>query len=302
MARLVSVLLLVPGCARGGASGGAAGGGPLEEARALVERGEAEAALVRLRDAPAEDPDALYWQGRAHALKAERAPAPAGEFKPEELTAVELFERTLARRPDHAGAHLALARVLSPHALRRHAPPAAGKGALDAGRSGADAEPAPGVDFSVDRVLRAYEMAMAADARGLGPVEGLIAFATAVERLDAAEAAYRELVKRQGESPDPLVRYGDFLRHRRQDGARAIEQYRQALIWKPDDDGIRARVADIYLARGSEYFAQKHWAMADAEFRAAEKFVTDRSSAQGQALAAFQAKLKQIRAPQGASR
>ena len=39
--------------------------------------------------------------------------------------------------------------------------------------------------------------------------------------------------------PEPFIQYGTFLLEQKGDALGAIEQYRQALIWKSDDEATR---------------------------------------------------------------
>jgi Tfp pilus assembly protein PilF len=124
----------------------------------------------------------------------------------------------------------------------------------------------------------------------------MITFATRVGRLDAAEDGYRELVRREKEKPaDPLVRYGDFLAKEKKDGAAAIEQYSQALIWRPEDDAARGKIADIYMAWGAESLAKGEYAAAEVRLKSAQKYVTDRSSPRGQQLQEYMARIRAVR-------
>lgn len=288
--------------------------GPVAEAKALLDQGQLEAALAKL-EAAGQDPEGLYLQGRVWAKKAESAPAPlppvpteplprgaqppaAPEFKAEELTAVELFERALAVQPTRAEARLALARLLIPHALRRHDLEREAAARKKGTRKGLPA-PAPesqaAVDFSADRVLRELEAAARDEKQGSIAVEALIEFATRVGRVEAAEAGFQELLRRLREKPEPMVRYGDFLLNVKRDSQAAIDQYRQALIWKPDQDAVRTKIADIYLAQAAGYLTAEQWASADGQLREAAKYITDKSSPQAAALDSYRDKLRSIR-------
>jgi tetratricopeptide (TPR) repeat protein len=286
----------------------------------MLEHGDADGALARLQNT-GDDPEALYLQGRAWAKKADSAPLPtpppapsplakgaplpgASEFKPEERRAVDLLERAVAVRTELAPAHLALAQVLAPHAIRFHereqeAQAARQREAAARRRPGhappeALPTPEPGVDYSPERVAREYTLAMRGDP-SRPPVEALIAFAVKTGRLDDAEVGYQELIRRVKESGEPLALYGDFLARDKKDPVAAIEQYRQALIWSPDDDATRSKLANIFLTRGVDYFNQQQYAMAEAQFAEAAKYIPDRSSPQGQVLTEHQAKLREIR-------
>ncbi|HET9317939.1 MAG TPA: hypothetical protein VFQ51_20260 [Vicinamibacteria bacterium] len=298
--------------------------GPVAEGRALLEQGQPDAALARLQEAP-DDPESQVLQGRAWAKKAESAPLPTpppveGElprgvaapaapvFKAEELQALGLFEKAIAGRPDLGEAHLGVAELLAPHAIRRYdrqREAAAGR-TVPRRRRGRAPEPTPaapegdaqGVDYGVERVVRAYEFAARSEDAGQAGADGLIAFGTRVGRLDAAEAGFRHLLEKVKEKPEPLIRYGNFLVEQKKDGDAAIEQYRQALIWKPDDEPTRLRIASIYLARGKEHFDSQQFGVAEAEFKQAAKWVAP-GSPQAEELRSLQNRLLEIRKPVG---
>jgi tetratricopeptide (TPR) repeat protein len=292
-------------------SGGADGSLPsaVRDGKSLFESGQLDAALAELQKLP-DDPDSLYYQGRVWAKKAESAPLPTPlpgpspvprggppppppEFKPEEIQAAQLYERAIAARPDHGPAQLALAQLLAPHAAHQY------DLAEDAARhkkTAAPVAPLP-IDASVDRVIRGYQAAMQADPTAPAPVEEIIRFGRRVGRLDAAEAGFKEMIRRkkEKETAEPLARYGDFLAEEKKDPLAGIEQYRQALIWVPDDDATRAKVAAIYLKMATEAFARQQYAVTDDHLRDASKYITDRSSAQGQTLDDYRRRLKSIR-------
>lgn len=286
------------------------------EARKLLEQGQVDQALEKLAQSPG-DPDALYYQGVAWAKKAETAPLPtpppvasplprgathppAPEFKPEELQALQCFEKAVAAQPTHSQAHLALAQLLVPHAVHAHdaeearrRPPRKGKGSAP---EPAQSQVSQGEDFSPERVIRAFQMAVRNDPDSPKAVEAMIAFATRVGRLDAAEEGYRELVRREKEKPAaPLVKYGDFLAKDKKDGAAAIEQYSQALIWAPEDDETRGRIADIYMGMGAENLAKGEFATAEVRFKTAQKYITDRSSPRGLQLQGYVDRIRALR-------
>ncbi len=288
--------------------------GPVAEAKALLDQGQLEAALAKLQ-AAGQDAEALYLQGRIWAKKAESAPAPlpptptdplprgaqppaAPEFKAEELTAVELFERALAAQPTRWEARLALGQLLVPHALRRHdleREAAVRKKGTRKGQPTPAPESQAAVDFSVDRVLRELEVAVRDEGQGSSAVEVLIEFATRVGRVEAAEAGFQELLRRVREKPEPMVRYGDFLRDVKGDSQAAIDQYRQALIWKPDEEAVRTKIAEIYLDRAAAYLTAEQWASADGQLHEAAKYITDKSSPQAATLESYREKLRGIR-------
>ncbi len=297
--------LLTLACQKPASEGPAPGEGPQAEARALIEQGQFDEALARLQSSA--DPESLYLQGLAWARKAAKAPLPtpapgasaAPEWKPEEIRAVDLLERAIEARPDLSGAHLALGQVLAPHALARGEREAAAAAAAAHRRKGKPVE-APvvqveGPDASPERVVREFQRAAQADPTSKVPVEALIAFAVQAGRLGDAESGFQELLKREREKPEPFVAYGDFLRERKRDADGAIAQYRQALMWRPDDDTTRGKIADIYITMARAHVDAREYATADARLREAEKYITDKASPQAQRLQEQQAFLAQIR-------
>jgi tetratricopeptide (TPR) repeat protein len=277
--------------------------GAVAEAKVLLEQGQVDAALARLESA-GQDPEALYYRGVAWAKKAETAPLPAPppvesplpkgavpppapEFKPEELKAIASLEAATQARPEYAAAHLALADLLAPHALRRYQ--RVKEAATRKGKPEVVVLPESPVDVGVDRVARIYRTAVMADPSGSEPVEKLIAFAVPAERLADAEHGFREMIGRIRERGEPFARYGDFLAEVRQDPDAAIEQYRQALIWEPGNEATRNKIGAIYLSRGIAHFERQQYAMAEAQLKEARKYVTDRESEQGRQLAHYTA-------------
>lgn len=305
---LTIALAALGGCRQAGPGGAPSLPAAVAKGKALFEQGQLDAALAKLQEAPA-DPDSLYYQGAIWARKAESAslatpppsPVPRGaetppppEFKPEELRALELFEKAVAARPDHARAHLGIAELLAPHALRRHEREEAAR--KQPARRRTPETPDPAVpDLSVERVVQAYRTAMNSGAGSKEAAESLIRFALSVGRLDAADEAFRGMVERDKHNPEPLVRYGDFLARDKKDLEAAIPQYKMALIWRPDDEATQARVADAYIAMGTEHFGKREYALAEARFAEAEKHVTSPGSIQGQQVQEYLGKLKALR-------
>jgi tetratricopeptide (TPR) repeat protein len=308
---LVSAAVVVSGCKHIPGSGGADGGvsSAAREGKALFESGQLDAALAELQKSP-DDPDSLYYQGRVWAKKAESAPLPtpppppvptprgwqeppAPEFKPEEIQAAQLYEKAIAAKPDNAAAHLALSQLLAPHAAHQYD---LAEDAAKHKKPPVPAAPAP-IDASVDRVIRGYQIAMQSDPTSATPVEELIRFGRRVGRLDASEAGFKEMVhrKKEKETAEPLARYGDFLAEEKKDPLAAIEQYRESLIWVPDNDAVRGKVAGVYLKMATEAFAKQQYKVTEDYLRDAAKYVTDRASAQGQMLDDYRARLRSIR-------
>lgn len=294
---LLALLAAACGGGSGGLGGFGGGGGPASEARALMEQGRLDEALARLEGAPSE-PDVIFVQGQIWAKKAEQAPPPAPEeeggeapeFKLEERNALAFFETLTSAMPNHAGAHLAIAELLAPHAKAR----------LEASRGkrrGAPPAPDPALpDYSVERIVREIDAAIAADP-GVAPVDALIDFCTSVEDLDCAERAYRMLPERIPESATPHRRLADFLLEQRDDPDGAVQQYDLALVWAPDDSPedaeIRTRVAGIFLDRAEEEIGQRRWALADQALKSARKYIADRTSPAAARAAQLEASLAQ---------
>ncbi len=299
--------LLTIACQKsGGEGGGATGEDALAEARYRIDKGQYDEVLASFQART--DPESLVVQGLAWAAKAQKAPIPtpapgaavAPEWKPEEIRAVDFFERALEARPDLSGAHLALGQLLAPHSIARvdRAAAAAAAAAARRRRDKTPETPIPpveGPDASPERVVREFQRAAQSDPTGKAGVEALIAFATRTGRLADAESGFQELIKREREKPEPFVLYGDFLWEHRKDADGAIAQYRQALMWRPDDDASRGKIADIYIGMARAHVDAREYATADARLREAEKYITDATSPQARRLQEQQAFLSQIR-------
>lgn len=279
------ILLVASGCRREEAGSGPVD--PLAEPRALVDERRFDEAIARVGDAG--DAESLYLLGRAWAGKAEQAPvptplpgtAPGAALKAEEVTAVAFYERAASARPDHAGAHLGIARLLAPHALA-----ASGRRA---------SAPPGGVDASVDRVLRCFGDAIQADPASTVAVEEMIRFAARAGRLTEADSGFQELVRRRREDPDVLVRYGDFLAGPAKNPDGALARYAQALIWRADDRSTRLKMADIHLSAAVALVDQRQYAAAEERLREARRFVVDPASSQAARLHEIESRLSEIR-------
>jgi tetratricopeptide (TPR) repeat protein len=292
----VVVAAMAAACQRQAAPGGGPGsGGQVEHANAFYDEGVAWAKKAETAPLPTPPPPSSPLPKGAE-------PPAAPEFKPEEIQAASLFEKAIASQPDDPRPHLALAELLGPHAVHRREieeqaawrkKPARGKG-----KATPPPPPTPdpsGIDYGVERIVRAYETAIQNDPQARQPVEALVAFAVQVNDLEAAEGALQELVKRVKESPEPFLRYGDFLLNVKKEPEAAIEEYRQALIWRPDDEATRAKVAGIYIDMGAEAYGRKQYGIAQSRFSDAVKYVTDKTSPQGLKLQDYLARLREIR-------
>lgn len=220
-------------------------------------------------------------------------PQPAPELKPEEIEAIRLLEQAVAAEPGRREAHELLARALEPYAMRQHerAVQAQGK------KTPPPAPPDQGVDISPARAARAYRAAIEADPGASDLFDPLLEFAGRVDDLDTMDWAHQELIRRAREKDTtrPRVRYGDFLLDRRRDALAAAEQYRGALMWAPDDDATRAKLADLYLALARQHYLQGQYAGAEVRLGEAAKFVADPASPQGRMLADYRQRLSAIR-------
>jgi hypothetical protein len=126
-------------------------------------------------------------------------------------------------------------------------------------------------------------------------VDSWVLFATSVGRVEDADAAFQELLKREKEKPEPFVRYGDFLLVTKKDPMGAIAQYAQALMWKPDDQAVKAKIADIYLGIAADHMAHQQYATGEARLREAQKYIGDTASPQGVRFQELQQQVAQIR-------
>jgi tetratricopeptide (TPR) repeat protein len=281
-----------------------------DQARALIAQGDTDTALARLQGADQGDGEVLYLEGLAWAHKAETAPTPdAGgsasvahgaarppDLKPEEEKALSFLEKAVAARPDLAAAHIALADLLGPHALRREGQERV-RGSSRSRGSGArrgEDPPVPG-DSSIERVLQAYRRGAQADPVSKPMVEAWIDFARRAGRLEEADAAFQQLLLRDKENAAPLLRYGDFLLGDRKDEVGAISAYSRALIWQPNLEEARARIADIYLAQSAIHFNRKEYASAEARLADSRRFVGPAESPQAARLRRLESQLSQIR-------
>jgi tetratricopeptide (TPR) repeat protein len=308
---LIGLALGVLACRRPpGAAPAAAQTSLADEARSLIAQGEPDTALARLQGADQADGEVLYLEGLAWARKAETAHMPQGatfpqgahgelrsDLKPEEEKALALLEKAVAARPDLVAAHLALADVLGPHALRRAAQerPASSGHSRGTARRKDDPPRAVSSDSTVDRVLQAYRRAAQADSTSQPVVEAWIAFAKKAGRIDEADAGFQQLLLRDKENAAPFLRYGDFLLTDRKDEVGAINAYSRALIWQPNLGEAKARIADIYLAQAAAHFDRKEFATAEARLTDARKYVAAGESPQTARLRQLQSQLGQIR-------
>jgi tetratricopeptide (TPR) repeat protein len=289
---LVALCLCVCRPSGDGAAAGGDTGGALEQARALLDQGQLDAALAKSLDPSVDGPEALCLQGQIWAKKAESAPLPSAapgdmqppEFKPEELRAIDLFERARAARPALSQAHLGLASLLAPHAVRRFELTRAGRRPT-AARTAPAADAQPGSadlpEFGIARVVALYQQAVKTETAGTVAVDELQRFALRVKDKEVASWAHAEGIARDRESPNRLILFGDFLAKERADRHGAIDHYRQALIWRPDDTDTKNKLATLYVELGREHLAQQQWGAAQMMFDEARKYVSKMKSPQG---------------------
>lgn len=306
---LVAVAALGCGRQQGGAQGRAAS----EDPRALIEAGNPDAALAKLQGAPA-SAENLYLQGLAWAKKAATAPLPtpppppsplprgekpppAPEYKPEELQALDLLQRAVAENPGLGEAHLAIAGLLGPHAIRHLEEEQAAEASSRRRRRRAPTPtPTPeGPDASPGRIVREYRAAIAADPKAVPPVEALIDFCTRAHLDEDGKAAFKELTKRQPESAEPFRRFGDYLKDVVGDRDAAIEQYSVALVWAPDDEATRAKIANLYIDMGTEFLDRQEYVWAEQKLNEARKFIKSADSPEWKRLDEQLARLRRIR-------
>ncbi len=271
-----------------------------DEVLPLIAQGDVDGALARLQAADQADGEVLYLEGLAWARKAEGASAADGShgLKPEEEKALALLEKAVAARPELAAAHVAIADLLGPHALRREASEralASGRARGSSGRRKDDPSASAPVGLGIDRVLQAYRRGAQADPVSRSIVEAWIDFARKAGRLEEADAGFKQLLLRDKENAAPFVRYGDFLVEDRKDEAGAINAYSQALIWQPKLEDARAKIADIYLAQSAAHFDRKEYATAAARLADARRYVSSAATPQGVRLLQLQTQLGQIR-------
>jgi tetratricopeptide (TPR) repeat protein len=217
---------------------------------------------------------------------------PETGYRPEDKNAAILLERAIAAKPEFAAAHFALAGVLSPYAEQRHGP--ARKKPARAAAAAAPDDP----DASPERVARAYQAAVKHDKSSRAPIDALIKWGREMKRPDDADMAYREMLEREKEGASAHITYADFLANEKKDRVRAIEEYKLALVWTPQDavpNVPKQRIGDTYVEWAEEHFEKGEWANAAARLKDAEKWVTDPASATGQRQRVLQAKLAEIR-------
>jgi hypothetical protein len=279
----LAALVLVAGCKR--ASSGHGPAGPHAEARSLIEQGQYDAALAELGDQA--DPEALLLLGRAWAGKARLAGVPAGpELRPEERQALDFYERAVAAQPGLAEAHRAIGDLLAPHALA---------GSAASGARGARGASPAARTASVERVLEAYAQAAQANLQDTAALQALIAFAMKTGRTREAEEGFEELVRRDRENPDVLVRFGDFLAGPGGKPEEALSRYAQALIWRPDDVATRTKMADIHLDAARRHLDQREYPAAESQVREAEKLVSDPTSPEAARIREIEAAIAEVR-------
>ncbi len=277
----------------------------LAAAREFLTAGDAEGALAAV--AGRDDPEALTVQGRAWMLKARAASSQAGQrwpdsagqitLVPQEAMALHLLDRAVAAQPDLAEAHLAIAVLLEPGALEWLAARGEARSSPggDGSRGRANPSPPPDPLLGPDRVLQEYRRAAHADRTSVPIVEAWLKMSLAAGRPEESEVALQELVVRRPRDPDPLVRYGDFLRDVRGDTGGALERYGQALIWHPEDEGIKMRIVGVYLDLADQHLRSREYGAADQRLRDASRYTPSPGSPMERRYVALSQKLAEIR-------
>jgi tetratricopeptide (TPR) repeat protein len=290
----VSACQYLPGHSQEQGSAGSPVSGPVAEGRALLEQGQLDAALAKLQQVPS-DPESLYVQGLVWVAKAALAPPPepeeeggqVPEFKLEERNALAFFETLTEARPEHAGAHRAIAELLAPHML---AELAASKRRR---RSRSEATPAPDLpDFSRQRVLSEFKAAAQHDPSAES-LERMIEFCASITDLDCAEEGFKQMIDRDAESAEPRIRYGDFLVQQKKLDE-GIAQYDIALVWAPEDAVTRGKIVDIYIGRGDAYARKREWSFAAEEYERAAAQLSDPNSERAKTLREKRAELVRL--------
>jgi hypothetical protein len=294
------------------------GSAALSDVRRMLEAGDTEGVLGRL--AGMETPEAYLLAGEAWARKAETAPLPtpealpAGspkgavpvtpEFKPEELRSLELLQKAAAGLPQDARPQLGIARLLTPHALRRYdaAQARLRVPTVQPVRRGKKATPPPptppppsGPDAGPAVVTRAYRAAATLRPKDMALLDELYTFAVRTGQLEDADWALHEAVERDKENPDRFVRYGDFLFQVKKSPDAAMAQYRQALIWRADDRAVKDKIGEIYLQMGQAHYDQNELALAEARYLDALKWANDSSSETHRRIQAALGQVKRFR-------
>jgi hypothetical protein len=103
------------------------------------------------------------------------------------------------------------------------------------------------------------------------------------------------MISRSRENPEPLIAYGDFLVKEKKDVQGGIARYREALIWRPDDEETKGKIAEIYLQMGREHFDAGQWSLAESRFVEGQKYATNPSSPQALKIRDYMQKLAAIR-------
>ena len=115
-----------------------------------------------------------------------------------------------------------------------------------------------------------------------------------MDRPKQAAAAYEELMKRDRENPDVLVRYGDFLVGPGGDPEAALGVYAQALIWRPDDSETQLKMANVHLAAAREHVERREFVAAEARLREARRRVVVSGSPEAAELRAVERLLADV--------
>ena len=214
------------------------------------------------------------------------AAAAAPEFKPEEIEAARLLREGRGRAAATSAAAPRHRRACSPARHRRRAPGPA-RAALDG--AGPEAAPAPRPARSGRRRLQpgpggpAYRGRVEANPSTPASSRPWCASrggSAASTTMDAALSGADPGATRRTRSPwcaTATSCCGD-----RKDAAAAVDQYREALIWRPDDDDdAREDGRPLSRAGRRSTTTRRQYAVAEARFVEAAKYVTDRLARRG---------------------
>jgi tetratricopeptide (TPR) repeat protein len=285
--------LPLPGRKAADSSSASSAGAPamapaVQQGKALMDQGQLDAALAKLQELP-DDPVSLYYQGVVHVRKGLAAPLPETGYREEDKLAAQALERAIAAKPEFAAAHFTLAELLAVYARQHHNAPA---------RKGRGRPPTPAPDdpdASPERVARAYQAAVQHDKTSRAPIDALIKFAREMKRPDDADLAYRELLLRDKEKPEPHMLYGDFLAKEKKDRLKAVEQYQLALVWAPQDPTPKQKICETYIDWAQEHYDAGEWANADARLKDAQRFLPGPQSPEARRIQELRATLGELR-------
>jgi hypothetical protein len=221
-------------------------------------------------------------------------PPVSAVLTPEATQARDALAALIAKQPDNGEVHLALAQLLAPYALvglleptpTPEPPPAEGE-VVPTQPAAPPVEPA--------EVVAEFEAAAGLEASRSAALDGFVAFCREANCLDAVDATFRKLLEASPEDPHLPAGYGDFLVNEMGDREGAIEQYRVALIWRPDDTDLRSRVARVHLARAFDHLEWGEYPQAENAFEESKAWISSTGSPEWARLQEGIARLDRIR-------